>query len=102
MLLMLGLGMHRGFTIFVGVDAEETYPQMFLSGDRNLWDEELPPNHLVVLTSNSIVGWTRELHRYRGNILFADGSVQRFDTTRLRQAMKNAETPQPQTRLQIP
>lgn len=71
---------NHNLSYFVGVDAEETYPQTFLSGDRNLWNEQLPPNHLVALTSNSIVGWNREIHRYRGNILLADGSVQRFDT----------------------
>ena len=73
---------------FVGVDAAEIYPSMFLAGDRNLTNEiPLPPNHLMELTSNSVVGWTKEMHKYQGNICLSDGSVQSLTSGRLQPSL---------------
>jgi prepilin-type processing-associated H-X9-DG protein len=64
---------------FVGVDASDTNPKMFLGGDRNLTLKgvALSPG-LHSLRTNELVGWSKELHVSKGNILFADGSVQQF------------------------
>jgi prepilin-type processing-associated H-X9-DG protein len=61
---------------FVGVDAVDTYPQMLLSGDRNITNGVLPPNRVLTLTANTPGGYTHELHKRRGNVCLADGSVQ--------------------------
>ena len=80
---------NSNLSYFVGLDARDTNPQTFLSGDRNLTNGPLPPNRILVLNTNSPVGWTRDLHRYQGNIGLADGSVQQFSSFRLSAAPYN-------------
>jgi prepilin-type N-terminal cleavage/methylation domain-containing protein len=63
---------------FVGVDADETRPKMLLGGDRNLMMNgvEVVPG-LVILGTKTPIGWSAKMHSGKGNILFANGSVQR-------------------------
>ena len=61
---------------FVGLDADETAPQSILSGDRNLTTNGSMMSGLVALDSNSVVTWTKDLHRNAGNIGLGDGSAQ--------------------------
>jgi competence protein ComGC len=84
---------------FVGIDAREDYPQMFLSGDRNLTNDVLPPNRILEVTTNTPVGWNHELHNRTGNVLICDGSVQQLSNSRLRYAL---QTPGVTNRLAIP
>jgi prepilin-type processing-associated H-X9-DG protein len=74
---------------FVGLDAEDTTPQMFLAGDRNLTNGLAATNHVLFLATNLPVGWTHELHSGQGNIGLADGSVQQFTSSRLSEAVTN-------------
>lgn len=68
---------NSNLSYFVGVDADETMPQMFLAGDRNLAINNAPVKPgLVTIKSNDIVAWTSEMHNGFGNIGMADGSVQ--------------------------
>jgi prepilin-type processing-associated H-X9-DG protein len=70
---------------FVGADAEDTFPQMLLTGDRNLAFQGHPVGPgLFPVTSNRIaLSWTKTIHNERGNIGLADGSVQTLDSKRL-------------------
>jgi len=63
---------------FVGADANEAFPQMFLSGDRNLAFENIPlkPGMFVWTSNRSALGWTKAIHNACGNVGLADGSVQ--------------------------
>jgi prepilin-type processing-associated H-X9-DG protein len=74
---------------FVSLDAEETEPQMLLSGDRNITNGTQLVNGLLLLATNSAVGWTHELHNGFGNVALADGSVQGFSTPHLQEALQN-------------
>ncbi|HZR16639.1 MAG TPA: hypothetical protein VFE51_04870 [Verrucomicrobiae bacterium] len=74
---------------FVGLDATDSNPQMFLFGDRNLSDGPLPATRILILNTNYPLGWTREMHFPQGNIGLADGSVQQFSTARLKKASVN-------------
>jgi prepilin-type processing-associated H-X9-DG protein len=74
---------------FVGVTADETQPQMLLSGDRNLTNGPLLPGRVRLVTTNSAPGWDRQLHKLRGNVAFSDGSVQTLSGFRLRVAVTN-------------
>jgi prepilin-type N-terminal cleavage/methylation domain-containing protein/prepilin-type processing-associated H-X9-DG protein len=93
---------------FIGVDAIETQPQMFLTGDHNLGDGNPPttewlqgPNTGVAFHSlgtnfpnnNTLVGWTAKGHDKQGNVGLADGSVQGFTRSRLQEAAKNTGDP---------
>lgn len=75
---------------FVGVDAVDTNPTMFLAGDRNLTVKNvaLKPG-LNSLGTNELMGWTRELHVNEGNVLMADASVQHFNAASLQKAFEN-------------
>ena len=86
---------------FVGADATESNPQMFLTGDHNLGNGN-PPTTMFnpapgspagscqVLTTNNVnVGYTDSMHSKQGNVGLSDGSVQGFTRSRLQDALKN-------------
>jgi prepilin-type N-terminal cleavage/methylation domain-containing protein/prepilin-type processing-associated H-X9-DG protein len=68
---------NSNISFFVGVEACETNPMMILSGDHNITNGTPIQNGLLRLTTNTLAGWTSEMHNKVGNILLADGSVQR-------------------------
>ncbi len=104
-----GSGRNYRTSYFVGRDADETMPQMFLSGDRNLsansTDSTKPYGYsdangasasalgyavslgtnagqAPLLTGNpTTFGWTAKLHQNAGNIGLADGSVQQWSSS---------------------
>ena len=80
---------NTNISYFVGLDAEDSTPQMFLAGDRNLTNGLVITNRVLFLATNLQVGWTHELHSGNGNICLADGSVQQFTAVRLREAVTN-------------
>ncbi len=89
---------------FVGVDSQDTFPQMFLTGDHNLGSTgAIPPTqtfeaqnkYFVSLgtnfpANNQYVGWLDNMHSKQGNVGLADGSVQQFSRSRLQEALKNS------------
>ena len=81
---------NTNISYFVGLDASETAPQMFLAGDRNLTNGLAITNAVLFLATNLAAGWTHELHSGQGNVGLADGSVQGFTSSRLREAVTNA------------
>jgi prepilin-type processing-associated H-X9-DG protein len=74
---------------FIGLDADEIYPSMFMTGDRNLTNGSLSPKGILVLKSNSIAGWTRKIHDRQGNVGLADGSVLTLSSWKLCEALTN-------------
>jgi hypothetical protein len=77
---------------FVGLGADECYPQMFLSGDRNLATAGRPlAKGLFVLMTNTPLSWTTNIHISSGTICFADGSVQFLNSEGLAQAVQKQE-----------
>lgn len=73
---------------FVGVDATDVVPEMFLSGDDNLAIGGVPlKSRLVTVGSDTTISWTRERHVNQGNIALSDGSVQQFGMAKLRTAL---------------
>jgi hypothetical protein len=91
---------NSNISFFVGVDANETLPQSLLYGDHNLTNG-MPLNHAILeVTSNRPAGWTSEIHRWYGNLCFADGSVLRASNVDLR--MLIGKTGMATNRLQMP
>lgn len=86
---------------FVGTDATESNPQMFLTGDHNLGNGNpptamfnpapgTPAGSCQVLTTNNVnVGYTDSMHSKQGNVGLSDGSVQGYTRSRLQDALKN-------------
>jgi len=63
---------------FVNVDAVEGNGSSLLCGDRNLKNKAQVGSRFVCVSSTSVIGWTREIHRKKGHLCFADGSVQGY------------------------
>jgi len=92
---------NSNISYFVGLDAVESKPQMFLSGDDNFAIGGVPVKSGVVqLLANIPVTWTKERHKSYGNIGLADGSVQQLTTDGLQQALQ--QTGVATNRLAIP
>jgi prepilin-type processing-associated H-X9-DG protein len=88
---------NTNLTYFVGLDANDTSPSMFLSGDDNFlvggnqagFGGSPPPSGILSLTTNTPIAWNDTRHERQGNIGLADGSVQGFSSTALRVALAN-------------
>jgi prepilin-type N-terminal cleavage/methylation domain-containing protein/prepilin-type processing-associated H-X9-DG protein len=96
---------------FVGVDAVDTNPQMFLTGDHNMGSDgnivpltpfvtapsNYKPSFAVSAGTNFVVNkgtaWLDSMHSKQGNVGLADGSVQQFSRSRLQEALRNSGDP---------
>ena len=90
---------------FVGVDSQETFPQMLLSGDRNIIFNNndasqgnsviliLGTNHVNNVNVATATRWSTAIHQERGNIGLADGSVQQWTSSGLREGLTNSGDP---------
>jgi len=93
---------NTNISYFVGRDADETNPQMFLAGDRNLGVAAgavgstpiaFTPSPITVQVGTNVTtlnqqnfGWTERLHTKAGNVGVADGSAQQLSNARLRES----------------
>ncbi len=104
----LGFYSDLACSYFVGIDAIDTSPQMFLAGDHNMgtiaggvpvagtsiWGDMLTkfatasPNPPVNNGLN--VGWADNMHSKQGNVLMADASVQQFSKSALQSGLGNS------------
>jgi prepilin-type N-terminal cleavage/methylation domain-containing protein/prepilin-type processing-associated H-X9-DG protein len=118
-------------SFFVGQQADETMPQMFLSGDRNIGADTsqaatttagsysvfgttsptaaagcqvaLGTNVNATPLNGANFGWNAKLHQNAGNVGLADGSVQQFSTSALKGALsRTGDTSSPQNVLLFP
>jgi prepilin-type N-terminal cleavage/methylation domain-containing protein/prepilin-type processing-associated H-X9-DG protein len=91
---------------FIGVDAQETYPRMLLTGDHNLGGNANPPGTPYLAapstgmpfvwlgtnfsSSSTGPGWMNNMHLQHGNVGMADGSVEWFDHIELQAALRSS------------
>jgi len=80
---------NTNISYFVGLDALDNPPQMFLLGDRNITNGTAPVNGILTLGTDTPAGWTAEMHHLQGNVGLADGSVQAYSTEALRTQMQH-------------
>jgi len=64
---------------FVNVRAEPGRSTSVLAGDRNLTNDSTGGQTVLRLDANSQLRWTAELHRFKGNLLYADGHVEELN-----------------------
>ena len=67
----------------VGINADTAHPNSILAGDRNLTNDWGGASSLVRFGPNNTLRWTLELHRFKGNLLFADGHVEQINSPSL-------------------
>lgn len=97
---------NRHLSFFVGLNADETRPQVFLAGDRNIISSNSTPTKrlpadinktsgFLTLKTNKAdmdgYGWSKDLHIEQGDICMGDGSVQQFSSSRLKQGVKDMD-----------
>ncbi len=94
---------------FIGVDARETSPQMFLTGDHNVGGDANPPskaycymNGLTATAGTPFVwmgtnysvnmgpAFMANQHDKQGNVALADGSVECFNRSQIQDALKRS------------
>lgn len=79
---------------FVGRDADEGKPQMFLGGDRNLNATAAAAGWIngtvqtIGSAANNQWGWNESMHQKKGNVLISDGSVQQYSVNKFREAAR--------------
>lgn len=81
----------KNISYFASLSARETIPESVLAGDRHLMvNSSVVKPGLLVLATNDIPAWTREIHGNQGNIAMGDGSVRWLRSAGLRQALKES------------
>jgi len=81
---------NQNVSYFVGLEANDANPQMFLDGDRNLTADSVPENGILKLVPGQPVNWTETIHFNQGNVGLSDGSVQQLSNSSLRDALQNS------------
>lgn len=85
---------------FIGIDSKEEEPQLWLTGDRNMVVATAKTGggyidgHDIALDADSATPryqWNNELHQDNGNLGLADGSVQQYSSSALREAAVSAD-----------
>lgn len=89
---------------FVGLDADETKPNTFLSGDRNVTGGAVSATGVLAVKEGEPIGWTKDLHNLSGNIGLADGSAHQVSAGSLIREVQTALTTsgEPVLRLALP
>jgi hypothetical protein len=86
---------------FVNVDADPSYPQSILIGDRNLMINKNPVKPgLAIVTTNQNLGWDKNMHNENGNLGLSDGSAQQVTAAGLNKQFQASSLPT--NRLVIP
>ena len=93
---------NQNVSYFVGLEANDMNPQMFLDGDRNITGESEPQNGILKLVPGQQVSWTEKIHVNQGNVGLSDGSVQQYSNAALRNALKNSGDPTNTWRISLP
>jgi prepilin-type N-terminal cleavage/methylation domain-containing protein/prepilin-type processing-associated H-X9-DG protein len=78
-------------SFFVNVRAENGKSSSILAGDRNLTSDG-GGQTVLRLDANNYLRWTAELHRFKGNLLYADGHVEELNRPNLMVTTANADT----------
>jgi hypothetical protein len=92
----------------VGLDAQETFPQSFLSSDRNITNNvdrkadattgalksQVVDLGATIASKTKIdtTGWDNNVHQSQGNACMGDGSVQQLSSARIRSQLINTGT----------
>jgi len=83
---------NTNLSYFVGINADYSRPNSILAGDRNLTNDWVPPTTILQFGPTNYLRWTHELHRFKGNLLFADGRVEEANNLTLRPASQFQQT----------
>ena len=77
--------LNSNVSYFIGVCARPSRPDSILAGDRNIKIGSFESTTIVPCgaNENTTLRWTRELHQFKGNILFTGGQVEEWNNAKL-------------------
>jgi len=78
---------NENLSYFVGVDSEYSHPTSILAGDGNL----ATTRTLLRNATGGNLAWNAKQHRFKGNLLFADGHVEEWGGSGSGTALASAE-----------
>jgi prepilin-type N-terminal cleavage/methylation domain-containing protein len=90
---------NQALSYFIGTESELESPRQHMLGDRNVmgisgkWCTIGPISNNITWLPTNKVEWTRDLHEYKGNVTFGDGSVQQLNTVELRKCLSRTDDP---------
>jgi type II secretory pathway pseudopilin PulG len=93
---------NQNVSYFVGLEANDEFPQRFLDGDRNITGESNPENGILKLVPGQRISWTQDIHVNSGNVGLSDGSVQQYSNSMLHNALRNSGDPTNTWRISLP
>lgn len=93
---------NQNVSYFVGLEANDEFPQRFLDGDRNITGESDSESGILKLVPGQRVTWTQAIHVNSGNVGLSDGSVQQLSNSGLREALRNSGNPTNTWRISLP
>jgi prepilin-type N-terminal cleavage/methylation domain-containing protein len=74
---------NSNLSYFINVKADFLNSGSILAGDRNVATNSYLSQTILQVGSGSYLHWTRELHEYKGNILFGDNHVEEWNDKKL-------------------
>jgi type II secretory pathway pseudopilin PulG len=75
---------NSSISYFLGLDASRKFPQAVLCGDDNFEISGVTvKSGLLQLSANTPIAWSAARHKFVGNIVLADGSVQQLNNSDL-------------------
>lgn len=81
---------NSNISYFIGLDSDESRPEMLLAGDRYLSVGRAPVNRIVAIKKGDVAIWGAANHLGGGNVAFADGSVQQYTSGQVHRSVTNA------------
>ena len=93
---------NQNLSYFMALDADESNPQKFLDGDRNIHGDTEPQNGILMLTPGDPVRWTSQMHGNMGNLGLSDGSVQQLTSSGLETMLRHSGESTNHWRISLP
>ena len=84
---------NENISYFLAITAELSRPESLLSGDRNFIEPGVQSGSIMKLSAMSAPHWTRAVHEFKGNLLFAGGHVERTGNAGLQVAFRSPTGP---------
>jgi prepilin-type processing-associated H-X9-DG protein len=81
----------KNLSYFLNLDTVAGAGSSLLSGDRNITNRASAWSRLVDVTKGPAIAWNKEIHSEKGNLGFADGSVDVFTNQRVGAAIQMLE-----------
>jgi prepilin-type N-terminal cleavage/methylation domain-containing protein/prepilin-type processing-associated H-X9-DG protein len=85
---------NENVSFFVGVGSTFDKPESILAGDRNLATNSFEHPTILQVGPVSNLGWTWEMHQFKGNVLFADSHVEEWNNSSLAAAASQSSANQ--------